>query len=207
MKRLIIIAFMTMTVVAAGAQTKIGIRGGLNSVYNDVSDVSGETVLCEEYYNGFYIGGVLHSHYKSGLGFEIGAYYAQDGLKLPDEETFKLNSIMVPISLKMFMGLTNTIDLFVYAGPQLQLNVGDLGATVLNGQFTQEYVFDTANYSVNVGAGIQLSENLLVSVNYNWLIQDRGLYSYSQDNGVTTVTWGENPMGSRTLHVDLTILF
>jgi len=206
---LLMSAFFVMLLVPGlvKAETRIGVRAGFNSVENNIESVNTETVLSENSYNGFLVGGVLQTHYKSGMGIEVACLYSQSGLVLPNEEMLKQNSLIFPISLKMFVGITEGIQLFVYGGPQLLLNVRETGRSVLDGTFSQDYVMDRAVFSVNAGAGIQLSPHFQVFANYNWQIPDGGLYSLNQTENSTVIEIGRKPINTRTLQLGTTIFF
>lgn len=189
------------------AETRIGVRASFNSVVNDISAVNTEDVLKEENYNGYSCGLVLQSHYKSGMGLELGLLYSQEGMTLPNEEDFKHNSLVVPINLKMFIGLSDNLDIFLYGGPQMRLIVGETCRTILDGNFTQDYVLDKATYSLNAGVGVQLSSHLQIFANYNWQLQNLGEYSLSKTENSTVVELGRNPIHTRTLQLGTTIYF
>lgn len=189
------------------AETRIGVRGAFNSVENSISAVNTETVLHDNSYNGFEVGGVLQSHYKSGMGIEIAGLYSQSGLQLPDKAILKQNSIIVPINMKMFFGLADNFDLFIYGGPQIRLNVGETAYTILNGDDIQEYVLNKATVSLNAGAGVMMGPHLQVFANYNWQVQNLGSYSLSHTDNSTTIELGRNPIRNRSLQLGATLFF
>ena len=63
-----------------------------------------------------------------GLGIDASALYDQREAELKyegrDPETFKTQSINIPINLRYGIGLGNTANLFLFAGPQFGFNVG-----------------------------------------------------------------------------------
>jgi hypothetical protein len=152
----------TMT-VAAQAQVKFGVKGGLNLTNmkfdNSVTNKSNQT--------GFFIGPTLNFTLPVvGLGIDASALYDQRSAKIDgSEEKLKQQSIQVPINLRYGFGLGNTASIYIFAGPQFGFNIGDKSANIIDNAL--EWRLKDSNLSANVGVGLMLLNHLQVSANYN----------------------------------------
>lgn len=189
MKRIVCMAATAMALlltVPAQAQFSWGIKGGVNLVNNNFSDLSGsinkEQIMNKDNYTGFFIGPKAEVRVPLlGFGIEAAALYSQKGLNIGDNETFKMNSFQVPLNIKYSFGLGNIANIFIAAGPEFGFNVGET-AKVVNNLITttdntggtttttgnvQAYVLEKSTLSINVGVGATLLNHLQVAVNYN----------------------------------------
>ncbi len=160
----LVVLLATMT-VAAQAQVKFGVKGGLNltsmSLSKDVVDKSNQT--------GFFIGPTVKFTLPVvGLGIDASALYDQRSSKATangTSETLKQKSIQIPINLRYGIGLGSTASVFVFAGPQFGFAVGDKAETFFDD--AAEWRLKSSNLSANVGLGLMLLNHLQVSANYN----------------------------------------
>ena len=156
----VLLAAMT---IAAQAQVKFGVKGGLNLTTmkfdKDVANKSNQT--------GFFIGPTLNVTLPIvGLGIDASALYDQRSAKIDGaEETLKQQSLQIPINLRYGFGLGNTASFYIFAGPQFGFNIGDKTANIIDNAL--EWRLKDSNLSANVGVGLMLLNHLQVSANYN----------------------------------------
>ena len=158
----LVVLLATMT-VAAQAQVKFGVKGGLNLTNmkfdNSIVDKSNQT--------GFFIGPTINFTLPVvGLGIDASALYDQRSAKIEgSEDKLKQQSIQIPINLRYGFGLGNTASLYIFAGPQFGFNIGDKTTNLLNNAL--EWRLKDSNLSANLGVGLMLLNHLQVSANYN----------------------------------------
>ena len=158
----LVVLLATMT-VAAQAQVKFGVKGGLNltsmKLSKDVVDKSNQA--------GFFIGPTVAFTFPViGLGIDASALYDQRSAKISgSEDKLKQQSIQIPINLRYGFGLGNTASLYIFAGPQFGFNIGDKTTNLLNNAL--EWRLKDSNLSANLGVGLMLLNHLQVSANYN----------------------------------------
>ena len=169
MKKIYSIAILALSIffaTTAEAQIKFGLKGGLN-----VTDMSfSKDVLGADNRTGFFVGPtVLFQLPVVGLGIDASALYDQREAKLKVEgeksETFKTQSINVPINLRYGWGLGTLASVYLFAGPQFGFNVGDKDQSLYDD--VAQWKLKKSNFSINVGAGVMLVKRLQVSANYN----------------------------------------
>ena len=158
----LVVLLATMT-VAAQAQVKFGVKGGLNLTNmkfdNSVVDKSNQT--------GFFIGPTLNFTLPVvGLGIDASALYDQRSAKIEgSDDKLKQQSIQIPVNLRYGFGLGNTASFYIFAGPQFGFNIGDKTTNLLNNAL--EWRLKDSNLSANLGVGLMLLNHLQVSANYN----------------------------------------
>jgi hypothetical protein len=176
MKKITFAAAMALILVfaaPANAQFAFGIKGGLNLVNNDVSGLTNMTkddFMNTENYTGFFIGPKVEMDIPiAGLGFEVAALYSQKGLTAPTEETYKLNSVLLPVNLRWGFGLGNLAKIWVAAGPEFDFNIGENTEFVTGSkeQGIVAYAVNKSALSINVGVGATLLKHVQLGVNYN----------------------------------------
>lgn len=171
MKKVLSIVFMVAAMLFAAnanAQIKFGLKGGLNvtsmSFSEEVFDASNKT--------GFFVGPMVKVTVPIvGLSFDAAALYDQkeaDVKYAAEGELGKVNvkqqSINIPVNVRYGFGLSSLANIFLFAGPQWGINVGDKN---FKWNETSSYSLKKSNFSVNVGAGVTLLKHLQVSANYN----------------------------------------
>ena len=158
-----LVVLLTTMTVAAQAQVKFGVKGGLNLTNmkfdNSIVDKSNQT--------GFFIGPTINFTLPVvGLGIDASALYDQRSAKIEgSDDKLKQQSIQIPINLRYGFGLGNTASLYFFAGPQFGFNIGDKTTNLLNNAL--EWRLKDSNLSANLGVGLMLLNHLQVSANYN----------------------------------------
>ena len=152
---------MATITVAAQAQVKFGVKGGLNltSMKLDKSAVDKSNQA------GFFIGPTVNFTLPVvGLGIDASALYDQRSAKVLDE-TLKQQSIQIPINVRYGFGLGNTASVYIFAGPQFGFAIGDKVTELAND--AADWRLKDSNLSANVGLGLMLLNHLQISANYN----------------------------------------
>ena len=123
---------------------------------------------------GFFIGpSVKFTLPIVGLGFDVAALYDQREAKL-NGATINQKSINIPINARYTFGLGDAAGLYLAAGPQFGINVGDEDFKVTD---TSNYQLKKTNFSVNLGAGVTLMNHLEIGANYNIALGKTGDFS------------------------------
>ena len=172
MKKVLSIVFLVAAMLFtanANAQIKFGLKGGLNvtsmSFSEEVFDASNKT--------GFFVGPMVKVTVPIvGLSFDAAALYDQKEADVKytgtEGELGKVNvkqqSINIPVNVRYGFGLSSLANIFLFAGPQWGINVGDKN---FKWNESSSYSLKKSNFSVNVGAGVTLLNHLQVSANYN----------------------------------------
>lgn len=164
MKKILTLVVLLATItVAAQAQVKFGVKGGLNLTNmkfdNSIVDKSNQT--------GFFIGPTINFTLPVvGLGIDASALYDQRSAKIEgSDDKLKQQSIQIPVNLRYGFGLGNTASFYIFAGPQFGFNIGDKTTNLLNNAL--EWRLKDSNLSANLGVGLMLLNHLQVSANYN----------------------------------------
>lgn len=164
---MMLVAAMTFA-TTANAQIKFGLKGGLNvtnmSLNESVFDASNKT--------GFFVGPMVKVTVPIvGLSFDAAALYDQKEAKVAafdgedgEQTTMRQKSINIPVNVRYGIGLSSMANVFVFAGPQWGINVGDKD---FKWNDNSSYSLKKSNFSVNVGLGVTLVSHLQVSANYN----------------------------------------
>ena len=154
------------------AQTSFGLKGGFNVTNMSLSS----DVLSSSNRAGFFIGpSVKFTLPIVGLGFDVAALYDQREAKL-NGATINQKSINIPINARYTFGLGDAAGLYLAAGPQFGINVGDEDFKVTD---TSNYQLKKTNFSVNLGAGVTLMNHLEIGANYNIALGKTGDFSLS----------------------------
>ena len=172
MKKVLSIVFLVSAMLFAAnayAQIKFGLKGGLNvtsmSFSEEVFDASNKT--------GFFVGPMVKVTVPIvGLSFDAAALYDQKEADVKytgtEGELGKVNvkqqSINIPVNVRYGFGLSSLANIFLFAGPQWGINVGNKN---FKWNESSSYSLKKSNFSVNVGAGVTLLNHLQVSANYN----------------------------------------
>ena len=107
-----------------------------------------------------------------GLGIDGAVLYAQREAEIEGQtnntEKIKSQSIQVPINLRYEIGLGESANIFIFAGPQFGFNIGDKTKSLSALQDdAKEWTLSSSNISANVGLGVTLMTHLQLSANYN----------------------------------------
>lgn len=165
MKRILtLVALLSAITMTTQAQlVKFGVKGGLDLVsmsFNEqVFDTSNKA--------GWFIGPTVQVNLLAGLGADIAAFYDQKTTEV-NNETIKMKSILVPLNVRYKFGLGKTVGLYVAAGPQFAFNVGDSEFKWTDKtSYQNTFQLKKSNFSINLGAGVYLTEHLEVGFAYN----------------------------------------
>lgn len=191
---MVIMVMALFVAVPAQAQFSWGIKGGVNLVSNDLSNLSGivqdkAQIMNKDNYTGFFIGPKAELRVPIlGFGIEAAALYSQKGMSVGDNETFKQNSFQIPLNIKYSFGLGNVANVFIAAGPEFGFNVGETTKVFNNVQFddmtgvttgdVSAYVLEKSTLSINIGLGATLLNHLQVALNYNMPWGKTGEFQY-----------------------------
>lgn len=174
-KKIIVLCMLLATVAfSANAKIKLGLRAGSN-----ITELSfNKDVLKAENRTGFFIG--LTTKIDLPLGFDIdasalynqieansGIYVAPD-LFLDDNyvdtepANMKRKSFAVPLNFRKGFGFGDKFDVFLFAGPQFDFNIG--GDSKIG---DIDWQWESSALSINIGAGLMLFNHVEVKANYN----------------------------------------
>ena len=173
MKKIIAILFLALGLSAsASAQVKLGVKGGLNVSSLKLND----DMWATDNKAGFFFGPMLKvSVPLTGLSFDLAALYDQKQAKMKwaddvvggdmgQTTTIKQQYLNIPVNVRYGIGLGSLANVFLFAGPQWGINVGDKD---FKWDAASSYSLKKATFSVNIGAGVTLLKHLQGSVNYN----------------------------------------
>ena len=155
----------------AQAQIKLGVKGGLNVSNLKLDD----DMWTADNKVGFFIGPMVKVTVPvTGLSFDVAALYDQKEAKVKvaddvvggtyNSTTVTQKFIDIPVNVRYGFGLSSLANIFLFAGPQWGINVGNKN---FKWNKSSSYSLKKANFSVNVGAGVTLLIHLQASVNYN----------------------------------------
>ena len=83
------------------------------------------------------------------------------------EQTIKQKSILVPVNARLKLGIGSEAGLYVAAGPQFAFNVGSDEFKWNKDGVENTFQLKKSAFSVNLGAGVYLSEHLEIGFAYN----------------------------------------
>ena len=155
----------------AQAQIKLGVKGGLNVSNLKLDD----DMWTADNKVGFFIGPMVKVTVPvTGLSFDVAALYDQKEAKVKvaddvvggtyNSTTVTQKFIDIPVNVRYGFGLSSLANIFLFAGPQWGINVGNKN---FKWDESSSYSLKKANFSVNMGAGVTLLSHLQASVNYN----------------------------------------
>ena len=166
------VAALLLVATPSQAQTSFGIKGGFNVTNMSLSS----DVLNSSNRAGFFIGPTVKFTLPIvGLGVDVAALYDQREAKL-EGVTIDQKSINIPINARYTFGLGDAAGLYLAAGPQFGINVGDENFKLLN---TENYQLKKTNFSINLGAGVTMLSHLEIGFNYNIALGKTGEFSWN----------------------------
>lgn len=169
---------------AAQAQVELGVKGGMNfsslKLGNNEYNANNKA--------GFFFGPMLKVTVPLvGLSFDVAALYDQKEADMTWANYtthIKQQYIDIPVNVRYGIGLGSLANVFVFAGPQWGINVGDNNFTW---DTISNYSLKKTTFSVNVGAGVTILKHLQGSVNYNIECNKSGEMQY--DSNVRRYNW------------------
>ena len=166
MKMAVLAAALTLS-ANASAQTKLGLKGGINTSEVSVNDDVWKT----DNRLGFFIGPTVKFTLPIvGLGMDISALYEKRESKMKSEDG-KLGSVVsreqlaIPINARYSFGLGETANIFLFAGPQVAFNLGKKDKEIV--PEVADWTLKSSNFSINLGIGCTLVSHLQATIGYN----------------------------------------
>ena len=164
---LLLLGFMgTMSMQAQTRTVRLGVKGGANlSDFSFKSDnFKSDNSL------GFFVGPMVKFTLPIiGLGVDAAALYDNRTSKVANEstassESIKQQSILIPVNVRYGVGLGDAANIFLFAGPQWAINVGD---SEFKWNSTDSYSLKKSTFSINVGIGATVLSHIQLTANYN----------------------------------------
>ena len=176
MKMAVLAAALTLS-ANASAQTKLGLKGGINTSEVSVNDDVWKT----DNRLGFFIGPTVKFTLPIvGMGMDISALYEKRESKMKSEDG-KLGSVVsreqlaIPINARYSLGLGETANIFLFAGPQVAFNLGKKDKEIV--PEVADWTLKSSNFSINLGIGCTLADHL----GYNIAVGKTGEVEISKD--------------------------
>ena len=161
---LMVVMAVTAVMPASAQGVKFGVKGGLNNTEMKFD----ESVFDAENRFGWFVGPVVRIDLPiTGLGVDIAGLYDQRETKVNDEK-IQQKSILVPINARLNLGLGDAAGIYVAAGPQFGFNIGDDEFKWKDkDNYENTFQLKKSSFSVNLGAGVYLSDHFEVGFTYN----------------------------------------
>lgn len=159
----LLVAGLTMTTPVSAQMFKLGVRGGVNYTHVEFSNDE----VAKKDRSGFFVGPTLKLALPMlPIGFDVSALYDQREFETGESPSMKvkLKQVAIPVNLRITLGSSNSLALYLFGGPQIGFNINDKDK--LENQM-QTWKYEDSNFSVNVGAGLLLLNAIQVSFNYN----------------------------------------
>ena len=177
MKKLFAVVLMAVAfAMPSKAQISWGLQAGLNMSnvsVKDAVDNAGEAVKSR---TGFFVGPTVKFTLPIvGLGIDASALYDQREGKAGDE-TYKVQSLQIPINVRYGFGLGSLAEVFAFAGPQFGFKLGGDSDTSIGQTKVSEWTLKSSNLSANIGIGATIAGHLQAKVNYNIALGKTGEY-------------------------------
>ena len=206
MKRLyIILTALMLTATVPASALDWGIRGGVNLVDNNLSDMTLKTITDKKSYTGFFVGPMMEMGLPLGFSIDMSLLYSEKGITISDNESVRERSLAIPLLLRFKLSLGRTLGLYINAGPQLSIHPGNLETTV-NGKNADEMqkslVLNRTVWNMGLGGGLELFEHLQLAINYALPMSDDGSF-----RSLKGTTFNEESFNSSTLQFILTYKF
>lgn len=152
MKKIILSAVAVMAFGFTNAQVKFGAKAALNvaTLTGDVEDASSLI--------GFQIGGFAEIKVSEKFAVQPELLYSAQGTS-GDDVDFNLNYLNIPVMAKFYVADAFSLE----AGPQ----IGFLLSSKFDGEDFKDFTSST-DFSLNLGAGYDFTENLTAGVRYNF---------------------------------------
>ena len=167
-----------LSVTESSAQIKYGVKGGLNlsdvvimDTWRGSSEKNQSISISNR--NGFFIGPTaLMSTPLKRLDIDASLLFDQRGVETMSiglgggrayKTTTTQQQLVLPVNARYNLISGKSASLFVFAGPQLGINIGKRE----NKTDYETFVFNRASFSINAGAGLLLARHIQISANYN----------------------------------------
>ena len=188
MKKVLTLIVMAVAfAMPSKAQVSFGVKGGLNLTNMTIDKNNLEDLFKNK--AGFFAGVTVKVGLPlvPGLAFDGAALYDQregdidvvnpSGNKTT--EKLKSQSIQVPINVRYEIGLGESANVFIFAGPQFGFNIGDKTKSLSEfKEVSGEWTLKSSNFSANVGLGFTIMSHLQLTANYNIALGKTGEVSF-----------------------------
>ncbi len=195
MKRIAFFAVLLATMLALPVKAqlyksydptlKIGLTAGLNIEHMWVGNPT-----MKQYTNkvkpGFFVGPTLFFNMPAtGLGFDLSLFYDQRAVGSKDlpNVSIKSQSLQIPLNIRYGVNLGNMIMPYIFAGPQLAINVGKKVVPFASGygsttghELVRQWEPKSLAMSLNFGVGIVALEKVQARVSYNLALRRTGWF-------------------------------
>ena len=182
-----------------------GLKGGANLTDLNFS----RDILSMKYRCGWYFGPTVRiSLPVTQIGFDIAGLYEQREVKL-DGSVVRQKSIVIPANLRLTLGVTDLLGIYLAAGPQFGFNVGDDRFDLFdNDVITSTFQLKKSAFSVNLGAGVFLTKHLEVGFAYNIALGKTGEASFRQAvNDITDKDTYSDESKAKTWNLSAAVYF
>lgn len=188
MKRIFtLLVAMVAIVTTASAQFQFGVEAGLN--INKPSSFDNESLkamVTPKNSLGWFAGIKVKKQFVSGFGFDGALLFSQMKDDL-GEASKSLQYLTVPLNARFQIGLGSLASIYLAAGPQWSVNIGDRDwdwGDISQAKSLGEEYYESAtkqhNISANLGAGVILMKHLQVGFTYNIPITANGEMLYNK---------------------------
>ena len=165
MKKVFVVMLMAVAfAMPSKAQFKFGVTGGLNMTNVNTKDLPASV----KSRTGFFVGPTVKFSFPMlPIAIDAAAVYDQREGKAGEgdyTQTIKSQSIQIPINLRYGVGLGDMAEVFLFAGPQWAINVGD---SEFKWNSTDSYSLKKSTFSINVGIGATVLSHIQLTANYN----------------------------------------
>ena len=199
---LILTALLNFYAAEAGAQIRLGVKGG----YNYTNWKFGKFDIKKEDKNGFFIGPTLKvalpTKSSIGVSLNVSGLYDQRKVRVGDDNPVDVTAKMVavPVNFQIDLLRGSSLELFAYAGPEFDFSLKNDDKII---EAAKTWKFKESGFSLNAGAGILLLRFLQLSVNYNLVC--RSTNEITMENVTDDVKSFKTK--ANTGHVALTVYF
>lgn len=202
---------------SASAQIKFGVKGGI-----DVSKMSVDSeVFKAKNRMGFFLGFTTMANLKAlgvaNLGLDASALFEQRNAKLevktdrglsssavsPD---IKRSAIVVPVNVRLGLGVGETVQAYLKAGPQVSFNIGDDKIEWGNAEEKLSAAMKDTEYSANIGAGLMFFSKLEFSANYN-IVMGSSIKDFNKENYDSNVKYSWKDLKNNAWQISATWYF
>lgn len=178
MKKVIFLTiFLSLSLTALHAQIRLGARAGLSS-----TGVSSDKLkdFIDDNTVGFYAGPTVEILLNESLGLSLSALYSQKGIKFKGEDTHRTNYIEVPLDVKYFIPLNNSVKVFGAAGPYINFRIsGDKSFETITDEIKGQWEAKSFGAGLNFNGGFEINSLLQLGTNYGLGLTD----NYKASNG------------------------
>ena len=193
MKRIFtLITAIVALATTASAQFRFGVEAGMDiNLPSSFSKSAAEDMINPDNSLGWFIGPKVHFKVPIvGLGVDAAVLFNQKKNDM-GESSKTLQYINIPINARYQIGMGKLVALYIAAGPQWSVNIGDRewGWSDINqasNLSTQYFKAAKSNLSINLGAGVVVLSHLNVGFTYNIPLTKSGEALYTDPTASPT---------------------